>query len=166
VLRRIQLFFKKTRADHKAFNRQRIIQDTASSCRTNPEEVTTSMTRGKKPEAAIAEAKGFAERMGYLTMDNRSDDLKFDFLIYKRESVRAVKVRQTRYHIDPNGYYDQQFPDEIQGLRSVPFPPFVLRELWLRTQHERGWRRLVIYDLSIGEIGWWGPDEYTNPHAR
>jgi len=64
VLRRIQLFFKKTRADHKAFNRQRIIQDTASSCRTNPEEVTTSMTRGKKPEAAIAEAKGFAERMG------------------------------------------------------------------------------------------------------
>ena len=109
------------------------------------------MTRGKKTEAAIAEAKGFAQRMGYLTMDNRPDDLMFDFLIYKRESVRAVKVRQTRYHIDPNGYYDQQFPDEIRGLRSVPFPPFVLRELWLRTQHERVWRRLVIYDLSVGE---------------
>jgi hypothetical protein len=43
------------------------------------------MTRGKKPEAAIAEAKGFAQRMGYLTMDNRPDDLMFDFLIYKRE---------------------------------------------------------------------------------
>jgi len=48
-------------------------------------EVNTSMTRGKKPEAAIAEAKGFAQRMGYLTMDNRPDDLMFDFLIYKRE---------------------------------------------------------------------------------
>lgn len=124
------------------------------------------MTRGRKPEAAIAEAKGFAERMGYLPIDNQLDDLMFDFLIFKRESVRVVKVRQTRYHIDPNGFYDQQFPDEIQGLRNLPFPPFILRELWLRTQHERVWRRLVVYDLSVEEIAWWGPDEYVNPHAR
>ncbi|MCK9591286.1 MAG: hypothetical protein M0Q91_04675 [Methanoregula sp.] len=47
-----------------------------------------------------------------------------------------------------------------------PSPPFVLRELWLRTQHERVWRRLIVHDLSVGEIGWWGPDDYTNPHAR
>ncbi len=125
-----------------------------------------SMTRGRKPEAAIAEAKGFAERMGYLPIDNQHDDLMFDFLIFKRESARVVKVRQTRYHIDPNGFYDQQFPDEIQGLRNLPFPPFILRELWLRTQHERVWRRLVVYDLSVEEIAWWGPDEYVNPHAR
>jgi hypothetical protein len=124
------------------------------------------MTRGKKPEAAIAEAKGFAERMGYLPMDNPHEDLRFDILIFKRESVRVVKVRQTRYHIDPNGFFDQQFPDEIHGLRTLPFPPFILRELWLRTQHERVWRRLVVYDLSVGEIGWWGPDDYRNPHAR
>jgi len=124
------------------------------------------MTRGKKPEASIAEAKGFAERMGYLPIDNQLDDLMFDFLIFKRESVRVVKVRQTRYHIDPNGFYDQQFPDEIQGLRNLPLPPFILRELWLRTQHERVWRRLVVYDLSIEEIAWWGPDAYINPHAR
>ena len=124
------------------------------------------MTRGKKPEAAIAEAKGFAQRMGYLPMDNLYDDLMFDFLIFERESVRVVKVRQTRYHINPNGFYEQQFPDEIQGLRSLPFPPFVLRELWLRTQHERVWRRLIVHDLSIGELEWWRPDEYTNPHAR
>ena len=124
------------------------------------------MTRGRKPEAAIAEAKGFAERMGYLPIDNQLDDLMFDFLIFKRESVRVVKVRQMRYHIDPNGFYDQQFPDEIQGLRNLPLPPFILRELWLRTQHERVWRRLVVYDLSVEEIAWWGPDEYINPHAR
>jgi len=124
------------------------------------------MTRGRKPDAAIAEAKGFAERMGYLSIDNQHDDLMFDFLIFKRGSVRVVKVRQTRYHIDPNGFYDQQFPDEIRGLRNLPLPPFILRELWLRTQHERAWRRLVVYDLSIEEIEWWGPDEYMNPHAR
>jgi len=124
------------------------------------------MTRGKKPEAAITEAKGFAERMGYLPVDNQHEDLAFDFLIFKPESALAVKVRQTRYHIDPNGFYEQQFPDEIRGLRNLPLPPFILRELWLRTQHERMWRRLVVHDLSIGEIGWWGPDGYSNPHAR
>jgi hypothetical protein len=124
------------------------------------------VTRGKKPETAIAEAKGFAERMGYLSLDNPYTHLLFDILIFKTESFRAIKVRQTRYHIDPNGFYEQQFPDEILGLRSLPFPPFILRELWLRTQHERVWRRLIVHDLSVGEIGWWGPDEYTNPHAR
>ncbi len=124
------------------------------------------MTRGKKPEAAIAEGMGFAERMGYVAIKNPLKDLPFDILIFKREAVRVVKVRQTRYHINPNGFYDQQFPDEIQGLRDLPFPPSILRELWLRTQHERVWRRLVIYDLSVEEIGWWGPDDYTNPHAR
>ena len=124
------------------------------------------MTRGKKPEAAIAEAKEFAERMGYFPMDNPHEDLPFDFLIFKRESVRVVKVRQTRYHIDPNEFYEQQFPEVIQGLRNLPFPPFILRELWLRTQHERVWRRLVVHDLSVEEIEWWGPDKYTNPHTR
>ena len=124
------------------------------------------MTRGKKPTTSVTEAKVFAERMGYLPVDNQHEDLAFDFLIFKPESARAVKVRQTRYHIDPNGFYEQQFPDEIQGLRNLPFPPFILRELWLRTQHERMWRRLIIHDLSIGELEWWGPDEYTNPHAR
>ena len=124
------------------------------------------MTRGKKPEAAISEAKEFAGRMGYMTIDNPHENLLFDFLIFKPESVRLVRVRQTRYHIDPNGFYDQQFPDEIQGLRSLPFPPYILHELWLRTQHERMWRRLVIHNLSVEEIEWWGPDKYTNPHAR
>jgi hypothetical protein len=124
------------------------------------------MTRGKKPEAAIGEAKEFEERRGYLPMDNPHKDLPFDILIFKRESVRVVKVRQTRYHIDPNEFYEQQFSELIQGLRKLPCPPFILRELWLRTQHERVWRRLVVHNLSVEEIEWWGPDKYTNPHAR
>ena len=124
------------------------------------------MTRGKKPEAAIAEAKSFAERMGCRWMDNILPDLPYDFQIFKPSSFRVVKVRQTRYHIDPNGFYDQQFPDEVEGLRSLPFPPFILRELWLRTQHERVWRRLVAHEHGVSEIEWWGPDDYTNTHAR
>jgi hypothetical protein len=90
----------------------------------------TAMTRGKKPEAAIAEAKSFAERMGYRWTDNPHADLAFDFQIFKPESVRLVKVRQTRYRIDPEALYDQLFPEEIRGLRELP--SFILRELWLR----------------------------------
>jgi hypothetical protein len=33
-------------------------------------------------------------------------------------------------------------------------------------RHERDWRRLRVHDLSVGEPEWWGPDDYTNPHAR
>jgi len=124
------------------------------------------MTRGKKPEAAIAEAKGFAGRMGYRWTDNPHPDLAFDFEIFKPLYFRLVKVHQTRFQIDSEALYEELFPDEITGLRKLPFPPFILRELWLRTRHERAWRRLVVHDLSVAEIGWWGPDNYTNPHAR
>ena len=122
------------------------------------------MTRGKKPSAAIVEAQKFAERMGYRCIVNPHTDLPY--LIFKPEMIRLVRVLQTRYHIDPNGFYDQQFPDEVKELRALPFPPFILRELWLRTQHERVWRRLIVHDHVVSEIGWWGPDDYTNPHAR
>jgi hypothetical protein len=122
--------------------------------------------RGPRPAAAIKEAKEFAERMGYHWLENTEAKLPFDFLIFKKDSVRVVKVRQTRHQIDPEGFYDQMFSDEITGLRSLPLPPVVVRELWLRTQHERVWRRLIVSDISVGEIGWWKPDDYTNPHAR
>ena len=124
------------------------------------------MTRGKKPEAAIAEAKSFAERMGYRWMDNPHADLQFDFLIFKPGSFRLVKVKTSRYRLDPEIFSDQIYPEMVAELRSLPFPSFVLRELWLRTQHERSWRRFIVNAVSVSEIEWWGPDDYTNPHAR
>jgi len=69
------------------------------------------MTRGKKPTTANAEAKGFAEWMGYRWMENTEPGLPFDFLIFKTDSVRVVKVRQTRYHIDPDVFYEKNYPD-------------------------------------------------------
>jgi hypothetical protein len=123
------------------------------------------MTRGKRPTTALEEAQSCAEKMGYRWMANTEPSLSFDLLIFKPESIRVVRVWQTRYHIDPNGFYDQMFPEEVNGLRSLPFPKFILRELWLRTRGERGWRRLVIHELSVEEIEWWRPDGYTNSHA-
>jgi hypothetical protein len=40
------------------------------------------------------------------------------------------------------------------------------REIWLRTQHERVFRRLRVLDVAVAEIGFFDPDEYVNPHAR
>ena len=124
------------------------------------------MTRGQRPLKAIDDAKGFAERMGYRWIANPHSDLAFDLFIFKPEAFRIVKVRQTRYRINPEPLYEDLFPDEIRALRELPFPKLIVRELWLRTQHERVWRRLMIHDLSVGEIEWWGPDGYVNPHAR
>jgi hypothetical protein len=124
------------------------------------------MTRGQRPLKAIVEAKGFAERMGYRWQDNSQEDLAYDFLIFKSDSIRLVKVRQSRYRINPESFYEDLFPDEIRALRELPFPKPIVRELWFRTQHERVWRRLMIHDISVGEIEWWGPDGYVTPHAR
>lgn len=85
------------------------------------------MTRGKKPAAAIGEAKGFAERMGYRWQENTDPDLLYDLIIFKPASIRLVKIRQTRYRIDPESFYEDLFPDELHGLRELPFPVFIPR---------------------------------------
>jgi hypothetical protein len=124
------------------------------------------MTRGKKPESTIAEAKKFAERMGYHWMENTEKDLPFDFLIFKTDSVRVVKVRGTLNRIGPDVLYENKFPDEVAGLLALPFPPGIFRELWVKARGERTWRRLHVTPAGVAEIEWWGPDGYTNPHAR
>jgi hypothetical protein len=47
--------------------------------------------------------------------------------MFKPDMIRLVRVLQTRYHIDPNGFYDQQFPDEVKELLALPFPPIIFR---------------------------------------
>jgi hypothetical protein len=124
------------------------------------------MTRGKKPVAAIAEAKKFAERMGYRWQENPNPDLGYDLFIFKLDAACIVRVRQTTYRINPDTLYEDLIPDALQEIRALPFPPWFPKEIWLRTRHERVWRRLRVHDLAVGEIEWWGPDDYTNPHAR
>lgn len=104
--------------------------------------------------------------MGYWWQENTNPELAYDFFIFKPASARIVKVRQTRHRIDPETLYEDLIPDAVNAVRALPFPHWMPREIWLRTQHERIWRRLLIHELSVGEIGFWIPDGYTNPHAR
>jgi hypothetical protein len=124
------------------------------------------MARGKRPEAAIKEAKKFAERMGYRWQENTHPDLPYDLIIFKPGMCRIIRVRTTRYRIDPDTIYENLIPDDLRDVRGLPFPDWIPHEIWLRTQHERTWRRLLIHDLAVGELEWWGPDDYTNPYAR
>ena len=125
------------------------------------------MTRGKKPEAAINDAKKFAEKMGYQWQENtHNPDLAYDLLVFKQTYAFLVKVRVVRNHIDPDDFYEDLLEDDLRDVRALPFPAWMPREIWLRTQHERIFRRLRVYDVAVGEIGFWNPDEYVNPHAR
>jgi hypothetical protein len=124
------------------------------------------MTRGKKPVAAIDEAKKFAEKMGYRWQTNEHPDLAYDLFIFKPKAACIVRVRQTLYRINPDTMYENLIPDDLREVRALPFPAWFPKEIWLRTRHERAWRRLRVNALSVEELEWWGPDDYTNPHAR
>ena len=65
-----------------------------------------------------------------------------------------------------NTFVEKIFPDEVEALRSLPLPPHVLRELWIRTQNERAWRRFYIFPDTTGEIGFDRAEGYINPHFR
>jgi hypothetical protein len=124
------------------------------------------MTRGAKPLSAIKEAKRFAETMGYRWQENSENPaIGYDLMVFKPGYAFLVKVRQTRYRIDPDMTYDELLPEVLCGIRTLPFPKWMPRELWLRTQHERTWRRLRVHDYGVSEIGWWGPDGYYNKYA-
>jgi len=81
------------------------------------------MTRGKKPVAAIDDAKKFAERMGYHWQTNEHPDLLYDLFIFKPDAACIVRVRQTRYRIDTDTMYEKLIPDNLHEVRALPFPP-------------------------------------------
>jgi len=124
------------------------------------------MTRGARPLAAIADAKGFAERMGYRWEANTHPDLGYDLHLFKPTYSFLMRARVLRHHIEPDAFYEELIPEDIAVVQNLPFPKWMPREIWLRTQHERTFRRLRILDTGIWEIGRMQPDGYVNPHAR
>ena len=58
----------------------------------------------------------------------------------------------------------KKFPDEVHTLRALPLPDYVLRELWIRTQNKRAWRRFYILPETTAEIEFNTAEKYQNPH--
>ena len=120
--------------------------------------------RGIKPTTAIEEAQRCAEKMGYRWVKNTVSDLPFDGFIFRSAVIAAVKLKKVRYAIDDEVIIEKKFPDEVKYLRLLPLPLSVLRELWIRTQNERAWRRFYILPETTAEIEFNSAENYRNTH--
>lgn len=123
--------------------------------------------KGKQPENLRTAWIDCAHRMGYFCAENNEAALPFDGLMYRDTNVVAVKLKKVRYSPGEDFLLDKKFPDEVEALRTLPLPPTVSRELWLRTQNERAFRRFwVIPGTTTVEIEEVARDGYRNPHYR
>ena len=93
--------------------------------------------KGKQPENLRTGWIDCAHRMGYFCAENNEIALPFDGLMYRAAIVVAVKLKKVRYSPGEDFILEKKFPDEVAALRTLPLPPTVARELWLRTQDER-----------------------------
>jgi hypothetical protein len=120
--------------------------------------------RGRKPTNAIEEAQCCAEKMGFRWVKNTAADLPFDGFIFRPAVIAAVKLKKVRYAINDEVIIEKKFPDEVKNLRFLPLPLSVLRELWIRTQNERAWRRFYIFPETTAEIEFNTAENYRNTH--
>jgi hypothetical protein len=120
--------------------------------------------RGARPTKAIEEAQRCAEKMGFHWIKNTDPALRFDAFMFRQAVIAAIKIKKIRYAIDEDEFVEKIFPDEVEDLRSLPLPPLVLRELWIRTQNERAWRRFYILPFTTAEIEFNTAENYRNTH--
>jgi len=122
--------------------------------------------KGRPPTDLKGEGKQQAERMGYHWTDNTDPGLPFDGFMYHECAIAAVKLMKVRYGPGDDCIIEEKFPDPVAEIRSLPVPPYVIRELWLRTQNERAYRRFYILPETTAEIEENTKEGYRNPHYR
>jgi hypothetical protein len=88
--------------------------------------------------------------MGYHWLDT-DPALPFDGLIYRTVAVVFVTLKKVRYAISDDCIIEKKFPDEVQTLRILPLPEYVLRELWIRTLNEHAGRRFYFAGKICGD---------------
>ena len=122
--------------------------------------------KGRPPADLKGEGKQQAERMGYHWTDNTDPALPFDGFMYHEGAMAAVKLKKVRYGPGDDCIIEEKFPEAVAEIRSLPVPPHVIRELWLRTQNERAYRRFYILPGTTAEIEENTKEGYRNPHYR
>ena len=78
----------------------------------------------------------------------------------------AVSAKKVRYGLSENCIIENKFPDDIENVRALPLPPFVIREFWVRTQNERAFRRFYVLPGTTAEIEENTKEGYRNTHYR
>jgi hypothetical protein len=102
--------------------------------------------------------------MGYHWIKNTDPEWQFDAFMFRPSVIAAIKIKKIRLAIDESAFVEHLFPEEVDVLRSLPFPLDVLRELWIRTQNERAWRRFYILPYTTAEIEFNTAENYCNTH--
>jgi hypothetical protein len=121
---------------------------------------------GRRATNLKDEAKKSAAAMGYSWAENTDPSVAFDGFLYRDNIVIAVKLKKVRYGLDENCIIENKFPDEVLALRVLPVPPYIIRELWVRTQNERAYRRFYILPDTTAEIMENTKEGYRNTHYR
>jgi len=122
--------------------------------------------RGRKKQDLKSEGAEWAERMGYHWAVNTDSAVPFDGFLYNECIIIAVKLKKVRYGLGENPMIEEKFPEEVALLRSLPVPQSIIRELWVRTQNERMYRRFAILPGMTAEIEENTKENYRNPHYR
>ena len=104
--------------------------------------------------------------MGYHWLSNTDPALLFDGLMYRRAAVVVVILKKVRHALSNTCIIEKKFPDEVAAIRILPLPEYVLREIWIRTQNERAWRRFYILPETTAEIEFNTAENYRNTHYR
>jgi len=86
----------------------------------------------------LKKLKRCAEKRGYHWTTNTDSSLRFDAFIFRTAVIAALKVKKIRHAADENKFVENLFPEDVDALRSLPLPPHVLSELWIRTQKRAG----------------------------
>jgi hypothetical protein len=107
--------------------------------------------RGRRPVVAIESARRFAERQGYRWMDNPDRDMPFDAFLYRGNDSMIIRVKSPRNAPGEYDMFEDFFRDEYEILDSLPFPPYIWRELWVRYVWSRSIHRFRIFDNRFGE---------------
>ncbi|WP_321505453.1 hypothetical protein [uncultured Methanoregula sp.] len=122
--------------------------------------------KGRSPADLKSEGKRLSEKMGYHWAQNTDTGVPFDGFMYLGNVMIAVKLMKVRYGPGEDCIIEKKYPDQVEEVRSLLLPPFVIRELWLRTQNERAWRRFYILPETTAEIEENTKEGYRNPHFR
>ena len=122
--------------------------------------------KGRPGSKLKDEAQYWAEKMGYRWAGNTDPSVSYDGFLFRDAIMIAIKLKKVRYGLDPDCIIENKFPDDVRDLRTLPVPPYVLRELWVRTQNGRAYRRFSILPDTTIEIEINTAENYHNPRYR
>lgn len=109
------------------------------------------MTRGRSPNAALAEAEAIAGRRGEVRLVPGRRGDAFDLIIFEKHRTIFVRIKRSLTSFTWPLEVLHQYQREIAHVHRVPLTMVTAREFWVR--HPNGtWQFFLIRHDSIIEV--------------